>query len=42
MSAMGMEVDMYGSQSQNSMFNKLVDAGSQVVSGWASGGFKTS
>ena len=31
MSAMGMTADMYGSQSQNSMFNTLTDAASNVV-----------
>ena len=30
MSAMGMKADMYGSQSQNSMFNTLTNAASNV------------
>lgn len=33
MSGMGMKADMYGSQSQNNMFNTLVDAGATVAAG---------
>ena len=40
MSAMGMQADMYGAQSQNNMFSTLVNAGAQVAAGWATGGFR--
>jgi len=34
MSGMGMTANMYGSQSQNSMFNKVMDVGGQVASAY--------
>jgi hypothetical protein len=38
MSGMGMKVDMYGAQSQNSMFNKLIEAGGQAASAYYGAG----
>ena len=38
MSGMGMKVDMYGAQAQNSMFNKLIEAGGQAASAYYGAG----
>jgi hypothetical protein len=38
MSGMGMKVDMYGAQAQNSMFNKLIEAGGQAASAYFGAG----
>jgi hypothetical protein len=38
MSGMGMKVDMYGARSQNSMFNKLIEAGGQAASAYFGAG----
>jgi hypothetical protein len=38
MSGMGMKVDMYGAQAQNSMFNKLIEAGGQAAGAYFGAG----